>query len=47
MKNVSTHDAFYKQISAHDHNHRLDGDNTPRGSTHHVHDRIFGIFEQK
>ena len=44
MKNVSTYDASWKEISAHEPNHRLNGGESPRGSTTHVHGRMFGIF---
>ena len=32
---------------AHEHKHRLDGEESPHGSTHHIHDLIIGIFEKK
>ena len=38
---------FCKQISAHEPNHRLNGDESPRESAHHVHCRTWCIFEQK
>ena len=38
---------FCEQISAHEPNHRLNGDESPRESTHHVHCRTWCIFEQK
>ena len=34
-------------ISAHEFNHRLNVDESPRASTHQEHGRIFGIFEQQ
>ena len=47
MKNVSTYDVFRKQMSPHERNNRLNGDEPPHGGTHHVHGHISGIFEQK
>ena len=47
MKNVSTYDVFRKQMSPHEPNHRLNGDEPPHGGTHYVQRRISGIFEQK
>ena len=37
------------QISAHESNHRLNGDDffLPRGKKHHVHDRILGLSNKK
>ena len=46
MKSISTSDAFCKLISARETKHRINGDESLRGSTL-VHGRIFGIFEQK
>ena len=46
-ENVSTYNVFCKQISAHESNHRLYGDESPRGSTNHVRGRIFSIFEKQ
>ena len=40
-------DAFCKRMSAHELKHRFDGDESRRGSTHHVHVRILVFWNKK
>ena len=47
MKIVSTYDAVCKQISAHEPNYCINGDESPRGSTRHVHDHIFDLEKRQ
>ena len=47
MKTISTYGTFCKQISAHEPIHHLNGDESPRGNTRHVHARVFGILLTK
>ena len=39
--------AILNQISAHEPNHRHNCDDSPFGSTHHIHGHVVSIFEQK
>ena len=43
----SPYDVICRLISAHEHNHRLNGDESTCASSNHVQSRIFGIFEHK